>query len=87
MLPQQSVPVSYVHVDGLGGALAVVELANSSDQTSVPDAMLGVNALVATAEFVSPYADSIYGCIRADLAPGIDQAELALRAFDNDQET
>ena len=40
----------------------------------------------ATPEFVSRHADSIYGYIRAVLVPRIDQEDLALRAFDNDQE-
>jgi hypothetical protein len=44
--------MSYVHVAGLGCALVVPEFENSSDQTSVPEGMLGVKACVVTLELV-----------------------------------
>ena len=51
---------------GLGWALALMELENSSDQTSVPEAMAGVKILVATLLLVPPGAAAMALTVRLE---------------------
>jgi hypothetical protein len=51
---------------GLGAALALVELENSSDQTSVPDGMLGAKVWVVTVLGMSPGATAMALTVRLE---------------------
>jgi hypothetical protein len=53
-------------VAGFGWAEVVPEFENSSDQMSVPEEMLGVNALVVTVLLVSPEAAAIAFTVMLD---------------------
>jgi hypothetical protein len=50
----------------LGCALALVELENSSDQTSVPEGMAGVKFFVATLLLVEPLAVTMALIVRVE---------------------